>query len=427
MFSWSKSPSKLPDVIDFQGRLRALAQMDSPNAELRINSKGAWQVDFSWTYKQIKGYSYIQFDSKESFDLVDIAFEAAIEAARANNYKEAHHADLLFPALRGLSGHLFHRFGTPESPAAKAGVLPPGAADVIRKRFQRIERMVVRYQKRKNAALVFPKTFSQRAFIPEEDVRGGGMCFGITTYWCLRFVTSRKTSYGQSKHKDRPDPPSIEDRLAKKAPFIYHLQKQQVRMERLAPADHIHIRDLVGTSGVQQLSQSMQQDLHLLYAHGPVSSSSNKYSDVQSYINRQVAKFGSAKITNLRMQRTSIPGSILYSFSPNDKRLKSVVERIFNVMMGARCGAYIIGMNFASSFSFEGNKHRAPYFIRDVASGHAIGVISAGNGHWSLIDPNYGEIDRKTLSEIKEAVRNIIAVYVAYCHVNAVTVLEIST
>lgn len=417
-------------------KLQLLAQLEfNPDAELCIHD-GGWEIDKSSIYKLFAKRSYIDFSQSDHFDAVEELFKRKLEKCSTGDFANSAIAGSILNALRGLSYHLAYRYGSRKAPFPRKGkTLLKDAAGMIAKRFAGIEDRVHRFAAA-SVVTQFTTRFGQRAFIADDSILNGGVCFGITTHWCLRYLLRNKDSYAVSKKSEEsativdPKPKTVSDRMAKKAPMIFHLQNRQQAATKLEEGKSVGVVDLIWDKVENKGYNSNRiNNLNTLYYDRAGYLPENCYGTVQNYINMKSLGHSAANIKKLREITLGNGAFAAFCYSvPDDARiLREGVRQVFAEMSPSSSSAYIVSFRLGMSDQDKllGTSCPAPYFILEGGGGHAMGVITDGKGSWTFMDPNFGELNRKSKGEALELFALLMSMYAITCNLRKFVVLEV--
>lgn len=418
-------------------KLLLLAGLEfSSDAELWVHPDGAWEVDRSTIYKFVKKHPYMDFSEAGHFDEVGGVFTRKLEKCGPGDFADNAPTKLLLNALRGLSYHLANRYGSRKKPFPKKGkTLRADVGEMVTKRFSAIEARVFRFAI-KSVAARFTTPFGQRHFIAEDGILDGGVCFGITTHWCLRYLLRGKDSYASSKKTEEPavivDPKSkgVSERMAKKAPMIYHLQHRQTETKKLKEKESIQVADFLWDKVEKKGYESGRiRNLDQLYYDRAGYLPSNYYGTVQNYINMKSLGHSAASIRKLRVV---VPGSggfgaSCYCLPPDGRVLRDAIREVFLEMSAISPAAYVVSYRLSRTEEDKDSffTYSAPYFIPDDRGGHAMGVITDGKGSWTFMDPNFGEMNRKSKDAALELFTLLMAMYAIERNIREFVVMEV--
>lgn len=394
-------------------KLRLLARLDTaPQATLSVKENGTWQVTSGSPCLPQGKSREVTFQDAEHLASIRKAFDDVLSGAGDAERSRDLACEAASNALRGLSYHFHIRFRDrePSNPRLRTTsgtdllVWFKGIEDKLRKYYVEI---VLKEEITEN--------FTQHPFIIRSPFASQGACFGIATYWCLRFINGRRKSYTETKKHGKV--PVVEgDRISQKTPLIHRLQ---IRKDEITESDgHTKtVADILGEQPMNPLHNYHTQSVQGVSAENPRDA-------VQRAASRNFDKYHPLIISNKKTHSLTRK-KVFYSMGPNSGDLMDLVHRLFVQMSGTGRRAYVLAAYFSSRLPVNGDVVAIDYFAEDKPIGHAFGILALESDRWSLLDPNYGEVQVVPKGGAEKALRRILAAYLVTCRLYRVTLLEV--
>lgn len=416
-------------------KLKILADLDNASkAKIWESKNGDWAL-YKYTAPISREYVALDFTRSKTFEKIHVLFKKATNDHDEGNVHFAKKArfDFALSALRGLSYHLHLIHGDrvdsgPFHPAAEF----PGGPDIpltkqdVAKRFAQIEHAVV-LQARDVSYHRFPIRYTQFDFIPDAKVLNGGVCAGIATNWCLRFLFKGKRSYAVKKNGValQTDDPAYKARMANRAPRIYHLQTS---MGTKFGEMNVKGEENIGTAISAPMTTAEERlNLDALLKATPLYENADPINRVNQFINRQREEFRNCNIKKTYMDGWESGSKLdFYCTHGTDARLEKTIRTLFSNCSGSGKRAYVICFQCSETLDRRANRRSIPYFARQRSWAHAIAMHCSEDGRWGFMDPNFGEVHNLPNGELQDIFCDLLSYYSVTNHIWGIRLIEVS-